>query len=150
MPTLFDEAAEASVSAGQKIDQETSEGAGTKKRKRTKKKKKVVAATEEGKIKEPDSKKMKLEIEKSKQGVTDGNDKKRRKKKKKSVPNKSGAIQVEKISGFFEKGKNAEKQSKTDDLLQFSNERLKAYGVNPNQFKRKVKKEKFRNLLEKK
>ena len=52
IPTLFDEAAEASVSAGQKIDQETSEGAGTKKRKRTKKKKKVVAATVvEGKIK---------------------------------------------------------------------------------------------------
>ena len=52
MPTLFDKAAEASVSAVKKIDQETSEGAGTKKRKRTKKKKKkVVAATEEGTIK---------------------------------------------------------------------------------------------------
>ena len=58
MPTLFDKAAEASVSAVKKIDQETIEGAGTKKRKRTKKKKKVVAVTEEGKIKEPDSKKM--------------------------------------------------------------------------------------------
>lgn len=151
MPTLFDEATEASVGAVKKIDPETSEGAGSKKRKRTKKKKKVVAATEEGKIKEPDSKKMKLENDKSKEGVTDGNDKKRRKKKKnKSVPNKNGAIQVDKISGFFEKGKNAEKQSKTEDLLQFSNERLKAYGVNPSQFKRKVKKEKFRNLLEQK
>ena len=74
MPTLFDKAAEASVSAVKKIDQETSEGAGTKKRKRTKKKKKVVAATEEGKIKEPDSKKMRLENEKSKAGVTDGID----------------------------------------------------------------------------
>ena len=63
MPTLFDEAAEASVRAVKKMDQETSEGAGTKKRKRTKKKK-VVAATEEGKIKESDSKKMRLENEK--------------------------------------------------------------------------------------
>merc|ERR1712147_103165 len=91
MPTLFDEAAEASVGAVKKIDPETSEGAGSKKRKRTKKKKKVVAATEEGKIKEPDSKKMKLENDKSIEGVTDGNDKKRRKKKKnKSVPNKNG------------------------------------------------------------
>ena len=74
MPTLFDEAAEASVSAVKKVDQETSEGGGTKKRKRTKKKKKVVVATEEGKIKEPDSKKMKHKNEKSKRGVTDGND----------------------------------------------------------------------------
>ena len=58
IPTLFDEAAEASLSAVTKIDQETSEGAGTKKRKRTKKKKTVVAATGESKIKESDSKKM--------------------------------------------------------------------------------------------
>ena len=40
MPTLFDEAAEASVSAVKKVDQETSEGGGTKKRRRTKKQKK--------------------------------------------------------------------------------------------------------------
>ena len=74
MPTLFDEAAEASLSAVTKIDQETSEGPWTKKRKRTKKKKTVVAATGEGKIKESDSKKMRLDNEKSKPGVTDGND----------------------------------------------------------------------------
>ena len=74
MPTLFDEAAEASLCAVNKIDQETSEGAWTKKRKRTKKKKKVVAATEENKIKQPNSKKMRLENEISKAGVTDGID----------------------------------------------------------------------------
>jgi len=90
------------------------------------------------------------ENEESKE-TTDVAKKKRNKKKKKTVV-KNSAIQVQKIAGFFEKNKKSSSQvsksEKPDDLLQFSNERLKAYGVNPNQFKRKLKKEKFRNLME--
>merc|ERR1711892_867392 len=108
----------------------------TKRRKRNKKKKKV---------------EEKQEVQPA---VSEENGKKKRKNKKKKNPgqNNSGAIQIKKISGFFEKNKDVSgsKTNKSDDLLQFSNERLKAYGVNPNQFKRKLKKEKFKNMLDSK
>lgn len=78
-----------------------------------------------------------------------GDSKKKRNKKKAAGPVRTGAIKVQKIAGFFEKGVKSTGETKSSesssDLLQFSNERLKAYGVNPGQFKRKLKKEKFKN-----
>merc|ERR1712083_932257 len=100
----------------------------------------------------PAAKKVKVteNQEVSKSGETGDDKKKRRKKKKKTGQNTSSAIQIGKISGFFDTGnKNTTKVQKSEansDLLQFSNERLKAYGVNPGQFKRKLKKEKFKNV----
>jgi len=151
MPTLFDEAGAATANTAEEV---TVVATGTKKRKRTKKKKKAVAATAVVPDKEPDNKKIKLDREnvESSQTEKDEGIKKKKKKKKKALL-KNSAIQVEKIAGFFEKNKHSSEKptnKKTEDLLQFSNERLKAYGVNPNQFKRKLKKEKYRNLAEQK
>jgi len=144
MPTLFDESAEAAESA---VKADEGSGTGTvlapaglaKKRKRNKKKKKA---------EEPVTKKVKVDDKQEVQpAVSEENGKKKRKNKKKKNPGQtnSGAIQIKKISGFFEKNKDVSgsKTNKSDDLLQFSNERLKAYGVNPNQFKRKLKKRKI-------
>jgi len=144
MPTLFDEADKASVTVEMASGEGTTAG---KKRRRKKKNKQQVGNKEE----EPASKKVKVDEKKEVVGVggeTEEGKKKRRKKKKKPVQSTSGAIQVQKISGFFEKSskKATEPSESSSDLLQFSNERLKAYGVNPGQFKRKLKKEKFKNL----
>jgi len=144
MPTLFDEADKASVTVEMASGEGTTAG---KKRRRKKKNKQQVGNKEE----EPASKKVKVDENEAAVGVageTEEGKKKRRKKKKKPVQSTSGAIQVQKISGFFEKSskKATEPSESSSDLLQFSNERLKAYGVNPGQFKRKLKKEKFKNL----
>lgn len=144
MPTLFDEADKASVTVEMASGEGTTAG---KKRRRKKKNKQQVGNKEE----EPAAKKVKVDENKAAVGVageTEEGKKKRRKKKKKPVQSTSGAIQVQKISGFFEKSskKATEPSESSSDLLQFSNERLKAYGVNPGQFKRKLKKEKFKNL----
>jgi len=147
MPTLFDETVDQN-GAGEEV----TASADDKKRKRKRKKKQQGA----NKQKEPAAKKAKVteNQEVSKGGETGDDKKKRRKKKKKTGQNTSSAIQIGKISGFFDTGnknsnKNTTKVQKSEansDLLQFSNERLKAYGVNPGQFKRKLKKEKFKNV----
>jgi len=136
MPTLFETPVAESTEEGS-----SNQVSGSKKRKRNKKKK-------IGGASEPSEKKAKLASkENSSAAVTDNSsqDKKRRKKKKTNAnPNaNNSAIKIQSITNLYEK--SAPQESKTDDLLQFSNERLKAYGVNPNQFKRKLKKEKFRN-----
>merc|ERR1711915_492179 len=136
MPTLFETPVAESTEEGS-----SNQVSGSKKRKRNKKKK-------IGGASEPSEKKAKLAFkDNSSAAVTDDSsrDKKRRKKKKTNAnPNaNNSAIKIQSITNLYEK--SAPQESKTDDLLQFSNERLKAYGVNPNQFKRKLKKEKFRN-----
>jgi len=138
MPTLFDEALEASANAVKEKDRE---GKPVVTKKRTKKRKKKQGAdTADVKAEEPLSKKIKVSVEKTEEK----DKKKRRKKKKTKVTVSTGAIQVQKISEFFEK--NNKTSENKNDLLQFSNKRLKAYGVNPGQFKRKLKKEKFKNM----
>ena len=42
------------------------------------------------------------------------------------------------------KKQNNSYKKQAEDLLKFSDDRLKAYGVNPNQFKRKMRNEKFK------
>jgi len=143
MPTLFDETED-----DKGVKAAVTESTDDKKRKRKRKKKQQGVNKE----KEPAAKKAKVteNQEVSKGGETGDDKKKRRKKKKKTVQNTSSAIQIGKISGFFgTSNKNTTKVQKSEsnsDLLQFSNERLKAYGVNPGQFKRKLKKEKFKNV----
>jgi len=135
MPTLFE------TPIAESTEEDSSNKASVSKKRKRNKKKKIGAS-------EPSEKKVKLASEENISAtVTENNglDKKRRKKKKKNVnPNtNNSAIKIQSITNLYEK--SAPQNSKTDDLLQFSNERLKAYGVNPNQFKRKLKKEKFRN-----
>merc|ERR1712079_938243 len=100
-----------------------------------------------------------------------------RKKKKKSKKKKSGsqgvAIQTNGMASLFTKpaqnsskmpeassqkpSKNfkhqknqVSKKKKPDDGVGLSNERLKAYGVNPNKFKRDKRKERFKNAVKEK
>jgi len=141
MPTIFDE-------TEKETRTEEKESTAGKKRKRKKKKKQQGVNKEE----EPAVKKVKVtENQDVIKAGEDGEDKKkRRKKKKKTAQTTSGAIQIGKVSGFFDTGSKktskVQQSESNSDLLQFSNERLKAYGVNPGQFKRKLKKEKFKNV----
>jgi len=141
MPTIFDE-------TEKETRTEEKESTAGKKRKRKKKKKQQGVNKEE----EPAVKKVKVtENQEVIKAGEDGEDKKkRRKKKKKTAQTTSGAIQIGKVSGFFDTGSKktskVQQSESNSDLLQFSNERLKAYGVNPGQFKRKLKKEKFKNV----
>jgi len=100
-----------------------------------------------------------------------------KKKKKKSKKKKSGsqgvAIQTNGMASLFTKpaqnsskkpeassqkaSKNFQhqknqilKKKKPDDGVGLSNERLKAYGVNPNKFKRDKRKERFKNAVKEK
>jgi len=144
MPTLFDEAGEASVRDENGKVAEVSESKTSKKRRKKRKKKQQGQTSAE----EPAMKKIKAVTAEEKVGKA-GETKKKRNKKKTAGPVRTGAIKVQKIAGFFEKGVKSTGETKSSesssDLLQFSNERLKAYGVNPGQFKRKLKKEKFKN-----
>jgi len=141
MPTIFDETEKGTST-------EEKESTAGKKRKRKKKKKQQGVIKEE----EPAAKKVKVieNQEVNKAGENGEDKKKRRKKKKKTAQTTSGAIQIGKVSGFFDTGSKktskVQQSESNSDLLQFSNERLKAYGVNPGQFKRKLKKEKFKNV----
>merc|ERR1712179_695739 len=141
MPTIFDETEKESRT-------EEKESTANKKKKKPPKKKKK----KKKKKKEPALKKVKVSenLEVIKAGEDGEDKKKRRKKKKKPAQTTSGAIQIGKVSGFFDtsskKTYKVQQSESNSDLLQFSNERLKAYGVNPGQFKRKLKKEKFKNV----
>lgn len=78
--------------------------------------------------------------------------KKKSKKKKDGAANTNGAanknvLQINKIAGIFEKSKTFSKNTnkkKKEDSAVLSDDRLKAYGVNPNKFKRAQKKEFFK------
>merc|ERR1712013_268005 len=61
-----------------------------------------------------------------------------KKKKKKSKKN------------FKHQKNQISKKKKPDDGVRLSNERLKAYGVNPNKFKRDKRKERFKNAVKEK
>ena len=82
---------------------------------------------------------------------------KKKKKPKKKTTGAQGVIQINKIAGIFEKSQKpannsntfkksfkSTKQKKPEDSKSLSDERLKAYGVNPNKFKREKKKEFFK------
>jgi len=78
-------------------------------------------------------------------------ERKRKKKKKKTklIPQQTGsgsAIKVDKISGFFgQKGRSGNHTRATGLVAaHVSDERLKAYGVAPGQYKRRLNKEKYR------
>merc|ERR1712037_779674 len=93
-----------------------------------------------------------------------------KKKKKKSKKNKGGsqgaAIQTNGMASLFAKSAQnppnkasksfkhqalkSSKQKKPDDGVGLSNERLKAYGVNPNKFKRDKRKEIFKKSAKEK
>jgi len=85
--------------------------------------------------------------------------KKKKSKKKKNVSMTSGSsgsqnskavLQINKIAGIFEKSKTFSKNTnkkKNEDPTGLSDDRLKAYGMNPNKFKRAKKKELFKNAI---
>jgi len=85
--------------------------------------------------------------------------KKKKSKKKKNVSMTSGSsgsqnskavLQINKIAGIFEKSKTFSKntnKNKNEDPTGLSDDRLKAYGMNPNKFKRAKKKELFKNAI---
>ena len=154
MPSLYEEP-EAAVESHKK---ETEASASNSKKRRRGKKKAAATATSanilpsEQKSEEPPAKKTKPDPENVKSKETESGEsvkskKKKKNKKKKSSsqsqkPQNNSVIQISKISAAFNKKPAAKEQ--TGDLLKFSDDRLKAYGVNPSQFKRKVRGEKFK------
>merc|ERR1712228_340976 len=146
-----------------------------KKRNKKKKGKEVAVKTEEKSVagvsgvkrkneEEVASKAKKAKTEVS--GVSEGQKKRRKKKKKQNGPGAGpvSAICLQGVSAFYSKGqggknaggntnksanKNWSKAPKKDEVP-FSDDRLKAYGMNPNQFKRKLKKEKYKKLEQQK
>ena len=159
MPSLYEEPeAEPAESSSQNQDPSVTTVTNSKKRKRGKKNSTVTSSNTATPVAE------KTEDPPTKKSKTDGeevgaNTKKRKKNKKKRNTNsdaqpakpaqKSSVIQINKISAAFSGQKQAKKQNNSskkqpEDLLKFSDDRLKAYGVNPKQFKRKVKNEKFK------
>jgi len=161
LPTLFEDVASLTE---EKDDQE--EGAQTntennskkkRKRKNRKKKKQTTDTTNES-TEENTNKKVKLDLTvvPQSENMSDVKNPKtaeqkqmqNKKKKKKPVSNNS-AIHVKKIAGFFEKSVKSSSNpvvKRSEELSKISNERLKAYGVNPTQFKRKLKTEIYKQI----
>ena len=154
MPSLYEEPeAEPAESSGHNKEPSVTTVTNGQKRKRGKKKSTATPSVE--KTEEPPAKKSKPDGE-----DVGANTHKRKKNKKKRKTNsseaqpgkpaqKSSVIQINKISAAFGGQNQAKKQNNSskkqpEDLLKFSDDRLKAYGVNPKQFKRKVKNEKFK------
>merc|ERR1712142_1443208 len=96
MPTLFDEAGEASVKDENGLVAEVSESKTSKKRRKKRKKKQQGQTSAE----EPAMKKIKAVTAEEKVGKA-GETKKKRNKKKTAGPVRTGAIKVQKIAGFF-------------------------------------------------
>ena len=153
MPSLFEKPeAEPGESSGNSKDPSD-----TSSKKRKMKEKSTNAVPSEEKTENPPAKKSKSDGE-----VVVGansNIQKRKKNKKKRKTNsdgqpakqtqKSSVIKINKISAAFSGQNKAKQQNNSskkqpEDLLKFSDDRLKAYGVNPNQFKRKMRNEKFK------
>merc|ERR550519_1275714 len=154
-------------------EEEEQEGEKVVKKKRNKKKKgkEVAVKTEEKSVagvsgvKRKNEEEVASEAKKAKtevSGVSEGQKKRRKKKKKQNGPGAGpvSAICLQGVSAFYSKGqggknaggknnksanKNWSKGPKKDEVP-FSDDRLKAYGMNPNQFKRKLKKEKYKKL----
>merc|ERR1712098_110937 len=140
---------------------------GKKRKRKNKKKSSNSVSNGNAESSEPSSKKIKVTEDKntssnshsneSKSDQINGGDNpnKKRKKKRKVKANSNqqkAVIQVDKISAAYSKNKQQNRnKNKTDtinskDVSSLSNDRLKAYGVNPNQLKRKLKSEKFKKM----
>ena len=162
MPTLFEDAKP--LEDDEEEEHPDAEDAATAikpaKKKRNRKKRKL-AETEEGDG-ENSTKKVKVdgeEADKSKQSSTSNptssatqnsessqaGSKKKKKKTKKN--NSQSVLQVHKLAGIFEKSKKSTNfnKKKPEESKTLSDERLKAYGINPNKFKRTQKREFFKN-----
>ena len=156
MPSLFEEPeAEPAESSGS-IKDPTVTVTNSKKRKRGKKKS-PTATTSEEKTEDPPAKKSKPDGEEDGANSDTQRKKKNKKKRKAAASNaqpvkpaqRSSVIQINKISAVFSGQNKAKKQNNSskkqpEDPVKFSDDRLKAYGVNPNQFKRKMRAEKFK------
>ena len=158
LPSLFEEPEAAVEEANSKKD--AGIFATGKKRRRAKKKNKSASNLPSGdQTEEPPTKKARSDPETTEPKESTSSESSNRKKKKNKKnrklsnqsqqPQKNSVIQVNKISSAFTKKSDnreikATTNQKSGDLLKFSDDRLKAYGVNPSQFKRKVRAEKFK------
>ena len=127
-----------------------------KKRKRRNKKKKSTP-TSNPHVQAPPSKKPKTDAsdqssKKQSEGTPTTKSSNSTKKKKKKGGNQSNAavIQVQKIVAAYKGNPKSRKPQvngdKKSELGNFSEDRLKAYGINPNQVKRKLKGERFKSM----
>merc|ERR1712106_178559 len=119
----------------------------SKKRKRKKKKKNLDPSLTEA---ENPEKKVKVDEVQSKPGTSNPGSKQNNKKQKKKSnnTNTNSAIQINKMEQVFKSASSNAPSNpviqRSQELAKISNERLKAYGVNPLQFKKKLKTEVLR------
>ena len=173
LPTLFKEEAEEAAVEVSGDESETAD------KKMTGKKKRKLEASEDevgNDSKKSKSEEVTSDIILSNGNQNNAEESTSKKKKKKSKKKKSGsqgvAIQTngmaslftqtaqnsskkpvassQKASKNFKHQKNQISKKKPDDGVGLSNERLKAYGVNPNKFKRDKRKERFKNAVKEK
>jgi hypothetical protein len=136
---------------GVQVKEENNSGgaseSGKKKKKKKKNKKKLEGVVEE----------QKTSASSAGSGATASAKKKRRKNKNKIGANGEGsAVKVsaaQALAKFFVKGdakksgveaRNGQQTKAEERVNQYTNERLKAYGINPNQYNRMIKKQKYK------
>ena len=159
LPSVFDNPdpegqVEASAESGPKL-----EGVGVEKvvignkkkklgKKERQKKRKALGLTE---APTPQAKKMRLNDHSQDQPSVNSNKKKKKKKGKGAVSQSVDQVQTNAAAYQADKknpGKNKSVPDKQEsELSKISDDRLKAYGVNPNQVKRKLKSAKFKNAV---
>jgi hypothetical protein len=84
---------------------------------------------------------------------------KKKRRKKKNKPNGGPAANVAALANFFQssaqrqdapKHTTPKPKAQVPTVKQYTDERLKAYGINPNQYNRMLKKQKYRDMEKKK
>ena len=174
MPSLFEEgeakateAHKSETDAAVKTNDIEKVTVGTKRKRKNRNKNKSTAPPEAKKVKLEEKAGVSEPVDKKglNETLNTSEAPKKRKKRRKNKTNVTPAptksvIQVQKIAAAYQekkqqvqkgldRNKNKKNSSQSnkqkDDIVKMSDERLKAYGVNPNQLKRKLKSEKFKN-----
>jgi len=163
LPTLFEQAKTEETEEDHPDAEDASTVVKPAKKKRNRKKRKH-AATEDVILSDNTIKKAKVDVEIAKEdnkpvdtnntavsnnkeeNKTSVKKKKKKKKNKAGGPGSKEVLHIGKLAGIFEKSKKSQSTNnkKLDNSKSISDERLKAYGVNPNKFKRTLKKEFFK------
>ncbi len=140
------------ATGGLEVKEENNSGGTSESGKKKKKKKKNKTKKLEGVEEE-----QKTSVSSAGSGATASAKKKRRKNKNKIGANGEGsAVKVsaaQALAKFFVKGdakksgieaRNGQQTKAEERVNQYTNERLKAYGINPNQYNRMIKKQKYK------
>ncbi len=139
------------ATGGVQVKEESNSGGTIDSGKKKKKKKKNKTKKLDGVLEE-----QKTIVSSAGSGATASVKKKRRKNKNKIGANGEGSavkVSAQALAKFFVKGdakksgveaRNGQQTKAEERVNQYTNERLKAYGINPNQYNRMIKKQKYK------